>query len=103
MNIVLVYSTLPDKPAAEKFQRELVEGKLAGCVNIFPINSCYEWRGLVENEQEWVILAKTLPSHTKKVCEHITKNHPYDTPCILTWKTQANNAYIEWMESFMLQ
>lgn len=103
MHIALVYSTLPDKKAAVKLQQELVQLKLAGCVNIFPIDSCFEWGGVFENDQEWVLLAKTLPSFTPKVFEFIENHHPYDTPCILNWKTEANEAYVSWMKSSLLQ
>jgi periplasmic divalent cation tolerance protein len=99
MNIAFIYSTFPTKESAEKVQTALVENKLAGCANVFPIDSVYEWKDMVQEDDEWVIMAKTLPSRTQKVCEYISKHHPYDIPCVLSWNTQANNSYVAWMES----
>ncbi len=50
---VLVYSTFPSPEAAEVVGRELVERRLAACVNILPgVRSVYRWRGQVERGAE---------------------------------------------------
>ncbi len=43
---VLIYSTFPSPEAAEAVGRELVERRLAACVNILPgMTSIYRWEG----------------------------------------------------------
>jgi periplasmic divalent cation tolerance protein len=47
---LLVLTNLPDRPAAEDLARELVEARLAACVNILPAcHSIYRWQGVLEN------------------------------------------------------
>ena len=48
---VLVYSTFPSLDAAEAAGRELVERRLAACVNILPgMTSIYRWEGAIARD-----------------------------------------------------
>ncbi len=47
----IVLTTLSDEQQAADFAAELVERRLAACVNIVgPIRSIYRWKGKVERE-----------------------------------------------------
>jgi periplasmic divalent cation tolerance protein len=37
-----------DEAEAEKLTRVLIEEKLVACVNYFPVNSVYRWKGNIE-------------------------------------------------------
>ena len=55
-----IYSTFPNKEAALKTARLLVDAKLAACVNISaPIVSVYSWEGKREEAGEVAALIKT--------------------------------------------
>ena len=57
---VLIYSTFPSPEAAEAVGRELVEGRLAACVNILPgMTSIYRWEGAIARDSEAVMIIKT--------------------------------------------
>ena len=57
---VLVYSTFPSLDAAEAVGRELVERRLAACVNILPgMTSIYRWEGAIARDTEVVMIIKT--------------------------------------------
>jgi len=96
--LVFVYTTLPDTGAADRIARDLVERKLAACVNIYPeIRSIYEWEGKVESESEVVAFIKTRAELAEKVIEETRKLHPYDVPALLVLPIEGgNDDYIDW-------
>ncbi len=96
--IILFYVTNPSKEHAEKLSWSLVNGKLVACTNIFPINSLYEWKGMVEKGDEYVLIAKTLPGKEGVVREEIERLHKDETPCIISWEVSVNKEYFEWVK-----
>ncbi len=59
-NARIVLTTVGLKEAADRLAQQLVEQRLAACVNIVgPVRSVYRWRDKVENEAEYLVLAKT--------------------------------------------
>jgi periplasmic divalent cation tolerance protein len=57
---LLVLTNLPDQAAAEALAGELVEARLAACVNILaPCRSVYRWQGVTETADEVPLLIKT--------------------------------------------
>lgn len=98
--MILVYITNPDKKTALKVGRYLVEKRLAGCVNIFKIQSLYWWEGKIENTGEYVVIAKTIDKNYSKIEKEIRKIHPYTVPCILKIKVdKVNKDYLKWLLS----
>ena len=56
----------------KKIARNLVENKLAACVNIIPnIESIYSWKGKIEDDEEIVLIAKTTDDNVKKTIQRI--------------------------------
>jgi len=97
----LIYSTFPDKEIADNILRSLIEQKIAACGNVWQSSSMYTWNGGFMQEGEYCSFIKTLPFCLEKCLIHIKKLHPYDVPCILTWETNVNTAYFEWLESVL--
>ena len=64
--VVLVLSTFSDLAAAETCAGYLVEHSLAACVQIDgPIRSVYQWKGSIENDQEFrLLIKKHLKNHS---------------------------------------
>lgn len=60
MGNLVVFITAPNEDEASKIARALVEGRLAGCVNIInDIRSIYSWQGKTEDESEVLMIVKT--------------------------------------------
>src|SRR5439155_492825 len=56
----LVITNLPDRGSAAKLAFELVEKRLAACINILsPCRSIYRWKGKTEDAEEFPMLIKT--------------------------------------------
>lgn len=96
--MVFVYSTFPTKEEAKKIGQELIEKKLAGCVNIFPIDSIYSFEGKIVKDKEFAMFIKTKRENFKKVEKFILKNHSYNTPCIVEIPiSRATPKYLKWL------
>ena len=98
MNFIIIYITNPSEEKAKEVAKHLLEKKLIACANLFPIKSMYWWEGKIADENEIVLLAKTLPEKYKEVKAEVEKIHPYDTPCIVKLSSEANEKYFEWMK-----
>ncbi|MBU0629022.1 MAG: divalent-cation tolerance protein CutA [Nanoarchaeota archaeon] len=96
--MILIYITAKDKAEAKKISKHLLEKKLVACINIFPIESMYWWKGKIEEGNEVVIIAKTKEENYNKVKEEVKKIHSYSVPCILKIKADANEEYQKWIE-----
>lgn len=98
---ILAYITAPSREEACRIGRLLVENRLAGCVNVIPsVDSFYWWKGRLANDQEAVIIAKTLPSLKGPLADLVRNVHPYEVPAILFFEVEVGNeAYLKWLES----
>ena len=95
--MTLIYITCRDKREAEKISRHLLEKKLVGCTNMFPISSMYWWNNKIMHDNEYAIMAKTTIKNFKKAEAEIKKMHSYEVQCILRIDAKANKEYDEWL------
>ena len=98
-DVVLVLSTVPDDPSAERIARTLVEEKLAACVNLFsPMRSVYRWNGDVEWATERQIVIKTSSSLAAAVQERLKALHSYELPeCLVVHVGGGAPDYLAWI------
>jgi len=97
--MVFVYSTFPNRKEAEKIGEGLIKRKLAACVNIFPINSTYLWKGKIVRDKEFAMVIKTKKGNFKKIERFILENHKYETPCILEIPiSKITKKYSNWLK-----
>jgi len=97
--MILVYITNPTKRVAEKIAKILLEKRLVACANIFEIESFYWWERKIEKAKEFVLIGKTIEKNYKRIKEEVEKIHPYEIPCILKIKAEANEKYLNWLKS----
>ena len=96
--IVLVMSTFSDLSTTEMCARHLVERSHAACVQIDgPIRSVYQWKGRIENDQEFLLLIKTSPESLDRCVSALKQNHSYELPEIVVLHAQASAAYASWV------
>jgi periplasmic divalent cation tolerance protein len=96
--MVLIYTTCKDTAEAVKLGKLLLDGKLASCVNIWPIQTMYYWKGELKNHLEAGVFVKTLEHHIAEVEGLIERNHSYATPYIGAIEVRRfNRPYREWM------
>ena len=95
--ITLFYITHESKEHAQTFVEQLIQQKLIACGNSYPIDSVYLWQARMQKDDEYVSLLKSLPAKKDEVIKTIERIHPYETPCILTWEVECNEAYAQWI------
>ena len=95
----LVLTTCGSPEEARRIANELVERRLAACVNIVPqIESVYRWKGEVETATEWLLVIKSTANRFEQVRDAIGKLHSYDVPeCLELAIEDGNPAYLEWI------
>ena len=70
----IIYVTLNNNDEARKIGREVLELKLANCVNFFPITCIYNYKDEITEEPEVVLIIKTKERYYQKV-KAIIKKH----------------------------
>jgi periplasmic divalent cation tolerance protein len=96
----LIYITTPSTEVARTLGRQLLEQRLAACVNILPqMHSMYWWEGKIESTDEAVLLAKTSMNKTDALIQAVEKLHPYSTPCALALDVDKGaEKYVNWLK-----
>ena len=96
---VIVLTTLPADADAAAFARDLVEERLAACVNLSgPMESIYRWEGTVETESERQLVIKTSRDRVVALWDRVRELHPYDMPEFLVMPiVDGNDAYLRWV------
>ncbi len=98
--MIFIYTTCADKKEAQKIARAIVRGRLAACINIWPIDYCYLWKGKMGEGKEMAMVLKTAEKNFGKIEKMIKKMHSYDVPCIAGWKIdKVNKDFGSWVES----
>ena len=96
---VLIYSTFPSADAAEKAGGQLVDLRLAACVNIIPtMTSIYCWEGERQSNCEAVMIIKTCKGCVDEVMAHVKGDHAYSNPALLVIPVEGGTAdYLAWV------
>ena len=99
MDIRFVYMTAGSMAEARTISLELVESRLAACVNILPgMQSIYRWEGKIEEADEVVVIAKTTASRVPELTARVKSLHSYDCPCVVSLKVDGGyQPYLDWI------
>ncbi len=100
---LLVLTTFPDIDTAEQLAKEIVQAKLAACVNILPQGqSVYFWENELCVEKEHVGIIKTMENQYPQLESFLQNNHPYELPEIIaTLITKGSDKYLTWIEQYI--
>ena len=98
-DIVLVVTNLPDREAALRLARGLVEERLAACVNVLGgCTSVYRWDGAIEEAAEVPVFIKTRAARFPELEARIRELHPYELPEIIAVPiVHGLPDYLEWI------
>lgn len=101
MEIQFIYITTSSKDEARTIGRELVQSRLAACVNIFDsMNSIYRWKGDLQDDNEVVLIAKTTEERVPELIDKVKAMHSYDCPCIVSLPVMDGNPdFLQWIEN----
>ncbi len=99
MNHYIFLVTVPNIEEGKKIAKLLVESKLAACVNIIHnILSIYRWKGEIEEDNEYLLLIKTIEENNKLIIQKINEIHSYETPECIGFKIEkGSEKYLNWI------
>jgi len=97
---LVVLCTVGGAEEAGRIARELVERRLAACVNILGgVTSVYRWQGKTAQEPEHLMIVKTTADRFGALREAIAAIHPYEVPEILALPIAAGHEpYLAWLD-----
>jgi len=95
----LVLSTCPDRETALALGTQLVEQRLAACVNLVPgLTSIYRWEDKVQRQPEVLLLVKTQADRLDALTGNLRRLHPYELPEIIAVPIVAGlPEYLNWV------
>lgn len=99
--IVSVYVTFATAENAARLGRQMVEERLAACVNVLgPALSIYRWQGKVEEANEVAALFKTTAGCAEILAKRLTEVHGYENPAVTVWPIEhAPAPYVQWVRA----
>lgn len=97
--VVVVFVTAKEDDA-EKIALEIINKRLAACVNIVPsVASVYWWQGKIEKDRESLLIIKSDEKVLEKLVDAVKKAHSYSLPEIIAMRVVGGSKeYIEWVE-----
>ena len=99
MDKIVVLITAGSEAEATTIGRALVEKELVACVNILPgVRSIFQWEGKVTEEQEVLLMAKTVSKAFKEVEATVKSLHSYSVPEVISLSIQEGlPEYLNWI------
>jgi len=96
---IVVLSSSASAAEANRIARELVEKRLAACVNLVSgVRSVYRWKNEVEESEEVLLVIKTSRPLFDQVRIEIEKLHSYEVPEVIALHVvEGAEQYLEWM------
>lgn len=96
----VILTTCPSREEAERLARQLVEAKMAACVQMTGVTSFYEWDGAINRDDEQLLLIKAPSASYGSIESFISRNHSYDVPEIIRIPvTAGSEAYLRWIDA----
>jgi periplasmic divalent cation tolerance protein len=98
-SVLVVVTSVGTEEQALVIAQRLVESQLAACVNIVPgVRSVFRWKGKVQHEGEFLLVAKTLKKNFERVRQVLKELNAYELPEILGFPaSHADEAFAAWV------
>lgn len=95
----VVLTTCGSREDADRLAGELVNNRLAACIQILPMTSVYLWDGAVQQDAECLLLIKTASDRYNDLEAFISKHHTYEVPEIIRVPVDGGlSAYLNWID-----
>lgn len=94
--IGIMFTTVGLFEDANEISKILLKEKLIACTLIDKIQSMYEWKGVIQIEDEFRLMIKYPIENQDKIINKIDEVHPYEVPEIVYWTIKVNEKYRQW-------
>jgi periplasmic divalent cation tolerance protein len=98
---LVVLTTAGSQAEAARIAEELLERRLAACVNIVGrIQSFYLWKDQLQRDEEFLMIIKTCRAKQEKVGEAIRELNSYELPEFVSIEVDGGSEdYLKWLDS----
>lgn len=95
----IVLTTFKNEEQAKPIIEDIINSKLAACVQEINIKSHYTWKDKLYHDDEILVLIKTHKNLYPELEKKLLEIHPYDTPEILLVDVETGSAaYLAWID-----
>lgn len=100
-DFIVVLVTTANRAEAEQIGQFLVEKKLAACCNIVdPIFSIFHWENKICQENEVLLIIKSVKNRFDAIVAEVKKLHSYTTPEIIALPiVSGSEDYLNWIKT----
>jgi len=97
--MAIIYITVSNEEEALKIGTHIVKERLAACSNIIKeMKSIYWWENKLENDEEAILILKTVEEKVDEIIAKVKEIHSYDNPCIIALPViKASDSYLDWL------
>ncbi|MBC2605496.1 divalent-cation tolerance protein CutA [Pelagicoccus albus] len=97
-SLYLCYTTVSRQEDAETLAKQIIDSKLAACVQIDAhILSYYNWKGKTERDNEIRLQIFAPGACLSELEKFVTERHPYDIPKWICWESKkVSEKYLKW-------
>lgn len=97
----VLLSTCPDVATAQRLGHTLVEESLVACVKVVPsIRSIYRWNGVVQSDEETLMILKTTADRLAAARERLVALRAYELPEVVALPVaDGHHPYLAWVAS----
>jgi len=100
MQPVVVTTSCGSFEEAEKIARQVLDERLAACVQISTAQSMYWWNDAIESEKEYIVHMKSKRAFWNRLIVKIKEHHSYEVPEIIaTDITAVDDSYRLWLNA----
>jgi len=97
-SFAIVLSTAASEAKGREIALAALEARLAACVQMHPVSSCYVWNGALCEETEAALTFKIRGEDFAALSALIRSLHDYEVPEILKIDVaDGDAAYLEWL------
>jgi periplasmic divalent cation tolerance protein len=94
----VIITTTDSQDLAKMLAKNLIQQKLAACVQIDQVTSIFEYNNKIEEVTEFRLAIKAIDSNYELIERAILQNHNYQVPQIIKLKIDDGlKEYLSWM------
>ena len=96
---LVAFTTAPSAEDGRRLARTLVENGLVACGTVIPGGvSVYRWRGVVEEQDEVLVVLKTTAERWQDLVAALPALHPYEVPELIALPVvRGHGPYLRWV------
>ena len=98
-NLVILLTNDANSRVANDLAKEILNRRLAACVNLREVSSHFWWDGEIQQSNEVQLFIKTTKDQLQNLIKTIESLHSYQTPELLFWNASASDSYLNWVEA----